>query len=419
MLHTKSKVTPCLTEYDLRIDTMGKRATKIDNIALKRRIDLSLTYTNIVTFAAVSVFLPYVLTAIVLTFLAVYIIANKYTRQLIFVHEGSFLLKIFFGYILILPVIYHNWMGLFVGVGIIMASVIGLFMRSVMTRELYERTLHMVCALSLTSTGYALIEFILNLILDGRHSHRIASVFSHPNYFGTMTGMILIICAYKLLTGQESKLFYTVVGTANVISMYLCKSMFVWIEVFVGVTVLLIVFKKFRLLAVWLTAAAAGAACIFLLNLNLIPRLSDADDTLNIRLQIWELAVRQIKESPWFGHGFMSFSYVYHAAYHGNLIPHSHSIYLDMLLNFGIVGTVLFLLFLGRYYLTLLKSRFEDKNIVITGLILAVTAAALVHGTTDLTLLWIQTFPLFLLIASGLGADEKNGRYHINTDCFF
>jgi hypothetical protein len=80
---------------------------------------------------------------------------------------------------------------------------------------------------------------------------------------------------------------------------------------------------------------------------------------------------------------------------------------------------MMFLWFLGRYLLPLLKSRFEDKNVVITGLILAVTASALVHGATDLTLLWIQTFPLFLLILSGIGADEKNGRYHINTDCFF
>ncbi len=401
------------------MDLLGRKATSIEHIALKRRIELSLTYTNIITFTAISVFLPYILTAIVLTFLSVYIIANKYTRQLIFVHRGSGVLKLFFGYILMIPLIYRNWMGVVVGIAMILAVVLGLFIRSVMTKELYERTLHMICAVSLTSTGYALIEFIMNALLDGRHSHRIASVFSHPNYFGTITGMVLIICAYKLLTGQENKWFYYIVGIANVVSMYLCKSMFVWIEVFVGVTVLLIVFKKYRLLTLWLSAAALGAVCIFLLNLHIIPRLSDANDTLNIRLQIWELAVRQIKANPWFGHGFMSFSYLFHAAYQGNLIPHSHSIYLDMLLNFGIVGTLMFLWFLGRYYLSLLKSRFEDKNIVITGLILAVTAAALVHGATDLTLLWIQTFPLFLLILSGIGADEKNGRYHINTDCFF
>ncbi len=401
------------------MDLLGKRATNIEHIALKRRIDLSLTYTNIITFTAVSVFLPYVLTAIVLTFLAAYIIANKYTRQLIFVHKGSGILRLFFGYILIIPFIYRNWTGLIVGIGMILAIVLGLFIRSVMTRELYEKTLHMICALSLTGIGYAWIEFIMNTLLDGRHSHRIASVYSHPNYFGTMIGMVLLICVYKLMNGQESKWFYYVVGIANITGMYLCKSMFVWIEVFVGVTVLFIVFKKYRLLTLWLSAAVLGSVCIFFLNLHIIPRLSDANDTLSIRLRIWELAIRQIKAAPWFGHGFMSFSYLYNAAYHGNMIPHSHSIYLDILLNFGIIGTLIFLLFFARYYISLLKSRFEDKNVAITGLILAVTAAAVIHGAVDLTLLWIQTFPLFLLILSGIGAEEKNGRYHINTDCFF
>ena len=397
----------------------GKRAIKIEHIALRRRVDLSLTYTNIITFTVVSVFLPYILTAIVLTFLSVYIIINKYTRQLIFVHQGSGVLKLFFGYVLIIPFIYRNWTGLIVGIGMLLAIVLGLFIRSVMTKELYERTLQMICALSLTGIGYAWIEFIMNIILDGRHIHRISSVFAHPNYFGTMTGMVLLICTYKLLTGQENKWFYYIVGIANITGMYLCKSMFVWVEIFVGVTVLLIVFKKYRLLTLWLSAAVIGAVCIFLLNMNIIPRLSDANDTLNIRLQIWELAIRRIKATPWFGHGFMSFSYLFHAVYQGNIVPHSHSIYLDMLLNFGIIGTLIFIWFLFRYYISLLKSRFEDKNIAITGLILAVTAAALVHGVVDLTLLWIQTFPLFLLILSGIGAEEKNGRYHINTDCFY
>ena len=362
--------------------------------------------------------MPYILTAIVLTFLSVYVVANKYTRQLIFVHKGSGMLKVIFGYILMLPLVFHNWMGLIVGIGMTMVVMLGLFMRSIMTKELYEKTLHLICSLSLATTGYGFVEFLYNLVMDGRHSHRIASVFSHPNYFGTITGMVLIICAYKLLTGQGNKWFYYCVGSANVISMYLCKSMFVWVEVFIGVTVLLLIFKKYRILGLWLSAAVIGAICIFLLNMNIIPRITDAGETTSIRLQIWKLAIRQIQASPWFGHGFMSFNYVYHAAYQGNMIPHSHSFYLDTLLNFGVVGTGMLVWYMIRYYLTMIKHRFTEHNIMITGLIIAVTMAALVHGAADLTLFWIQTFPLFLIILSGLGADEKNGRYHINTDCF-
>lgn len=301
----------------------------------------------------------------------------------------------------------------------IMAMIFGLFMRSVMTKEIYERVLHLICIMSLTSAGYAIFEKLLNLLLDSRHSHRIASVFSHPNYFGTVVGTVIIICAYKLLTNQGNRLFYILVGLVNTVSIYLCKSMFVWVEVFIGVTVLLLMLKYYRLLVLWLTAAVVGGVSIFILKLPIIPRLSDMNVTIYLREQIWALAVRQIKANPLFGHGFMSFSYIYDSSYKNNLIPHAHSIYLDMLMNFGIVGSVLFLWFLFKYYLSLFYTRIKEKNTIITSLILAVSLAALVHGATDLTLLWIQTFPLFLIVMSGLGADEKNGRYHINTDWFF
>jgi O-antigen ligase len=379
-------------------------------------MDVSLTNTNIITFTTVSIFLPYVLTGIVLAFLSVYIIIKKDTRQRIFVHNGSNTLKLLFAYILVIPFIYKNWIGLAVGVGIILAIILGLFMRSVMTSRLYEKILTLICVLSLTSAGYAMIERLVNIISDSRHSHRIAAVFSHPNYFGTIIGTVIIICAYKILTNQEHKWFYFVVAFINVISMYLCKSMFVWVEVFLGIVVLLVILKKHVLLALWFGAAVLGSFLIFVLDFNIIPRLSDVEVTVRLRGQIWRLAMEQIKASPLFGHGFMSFYYLFNSTYRNRRIPHSHSIYLDMLLNFGVVGTGLFLWFIIKYYVTLIKDRMKENNIMITSLIVAVVVAALAHGATDLTLLWIQTFPLLMIILSGLGAQEKTERHQITVE---
>jgi O-antigen ligase len=379
-------------------------------------MDVSLTNTNIITFTTVSIFLPYVLTGIVLAFLSVYIIIKKDTRQRIFVHNGSNTLKLLFAYILVIPFIYKNWIGLAVGVGIILAIILGLFMRSVMTSRLYEKILTLICVLSLTSAGYAMIERLVNIISDSRHSHRIAAVFSHPNYFGTIIGTVIIICAYKILTNQEHKWFYFVVAFINVISMYLCKSMFVWVEVFLGIVVLLVILKKHVLLALWFGAAVLGSFLIFVLDFNIIPRLSDVEVTVRLRGQIWRLAMEQIKASPLFGHGFMSFYYLFNSTYRNRRIPHSHNIYLDMLLNFGVVGTGLFLWFIIKYYVILIKDRMKENNIMITALIVAVVVAALAHGATDLTLLWIQTFPLLMIILSGLGAQEKTERHQITVE---
>lgn len=388
--------------------------TIIENIAIKRRIDVSLTQTNIITYTAVAIFLPYILSAIVISFISIYVLVNKQTRQLIFLHKGAKAMKLFFAYALVIPFIYGNWIGFVVGIGVILVLSLGLYLRSVMTKELYERILTLICAFSLTSAGYAIIERIIHLVDDGRHPERISAVFFHPNYFGTIVGTVVIICAYKVLTNQEHKWFYYMVAGMNVISMYLCKSMFVWVEVFIGIAVLLFVLKRHRLLALWLFAAALGGFMIIFLDMDIIPRLSDVEVTVRLRQQIWRMTIEQIKNNPLFGHGFYSFMYLFDCSYRDQVIPHSHSIYLDMLLNFGIVGTALFLWYFVRYFITVLVKCFKERNTMISALILAVTASALVHGATDITLLWVQTLPFMVFILSGAGALEKKGRYENN-----
>lgn len=396
----------------------------IDNIALKRRVEgslaerrveVSLTGINIATYTVAAIFLPYILSTIILISLAVYILANQQTRQLVLVQKGSVFMKLFLAYALILPLIYKNWIGFAAGAGVVLAMVLASYIRAIMTSELFERMLTLICGLSLTSAGYAILEKITKTLEFGWKNQRISAVFFHPNYFGTIVGTVIIICAYKVLTKQNHKWFYCMVALVNVFSMYLCKSMFVWVEVFIGVAVLLFVLKRYRLLALWLSAAAAGAFMILFANLNIIPRLNDVEVTVGLRQRIWELTIDQIRQTPLFGHGLYSFIYLFDCSYRNQLLPHAHSIYLDLLLNFGIIGTSMFLIFTVKYYRSVLSICFKKKNTMITSLILAVTASALVHGTTDVTLLWVQTLPLFLFIMSGLGAYENNEAYNTLT----
>lgn len=327
-------------------------------------------------------------------------------------------MKLFFVYVLAVPLLYHNLLGVAVGFGMILAIVLGLYLRSIMTKELYERMLTLICVLSLTSTGYAMIEAFFNIMDDGVNRHRIAAVFSHPNYFGTIAATVIIICAYRFLTNKDYRWFYTFTAAMNVVSLYLCKSMFAFAEVVIGITVLLWMLKRHRLFALWITCAVIGAVLVFYGGVDLIPRLGDITLTLKIRQDIWKLAISQISRNPFTGHGFMSFAYLYDASFRNNLIPHAHSIYIDMILNFGIVGSFLFLWYFARYYMAVLKTGRKREKSQSAALILAVTAAALLHGATDLTLLWIQTFPLFLLILAGQGSEEKEEQFVRGIELF-
>lgn len=310
-------------------------------------------------------------------------------------------------YMLIVPFLYGNWLGVAVGISMILVILLGLFLKSIMTNELYEKVLTVICVLSLISTSWAISERFVNIILNHGHStHRISAMFSHPNYFGTVAGTVIIICAYKVFS--QGHKWFCYIAIMNVISIYLSKSMFAWVEVFIGITVLLLLLKKPLLLAVWLFGAALCGYLIFVLDINVIPRLSDIAETTKLHQGIWELAVEQIKRSPFIGHGFMSYLYVFKNYYHYHPMVHAHSLYLDMMLNFGLMGILPAMWYLIKFYRTVFRACFKAKNYLIATLVLSVTAAALVHGITDLTLFWIQTLPLFLIILAGMGVYDKH-----------
>ena len=374
----------------------------------KQERDNLFSETLIVILIAAAVFFPYIISGIVLISLAIYIILKRQTRKLILIHEGSKVLLLFCAFAFFVGAIYKNWIGLAVAFGFTLAFVLGLYLRSVMTRNLFERVLTMICVLSLMGTVYALVEkFVFPYFGMGNGDNRASAMFFYPNYFGNIISIVIIICAYKVLTRQGKKWFYYIIAFMNVISLYLCESMFAWVEIFLGVAVLLFLLDMHRLLALWLLMATVASFVIIVLDVNIIPRLSQAEVTTEIRFKIWDFAIKQIKEAPLFGHGFMSFLYTDTEQQLGFLVPHSHNIILELLLDFGIVGTVLFLWYFVKYYITLIKTHLSQDKTWITSLIFAISAAAMVHGLVDLTLMWIQTLPLFLFILAGLGAYEK------------
>lgn len=382
-----------------------KRELIIENKAIKRQREESLTYNNIIMLTVVAIFLPYIIAGIVLVGLGIYLTLNQQTRKIILSHKNSKYTIMFFVFYLLEALVYKNWFGTAAGLGLILAIMIGYFQRSFMTEEFYERVLTLVCILSITSSTCAITQkFIISAVDDYYRYNRISAMFLHPNYFGTITAIVIIICAYKILTNQGPRWLYCFIGCLNVVSIYLSESMFAWVEVFVGIGVLLFVLKRYRLLLAWTSIGAIAAYLILFLNVGLIPRLSDAKKTLSMRFEIWNFAIEQIRKYPLFGHGSMSCAFLSYKE--GHLIPHSHSILLDNLMNYGFIGTTIMALYFIRYYTRVISLIWKEKKTRVLSLILAVSAAAMVHGLTDVTLFWIQTLPLFIFILSGCGTSE-------------
>lgn len=364
-----------------------------------------LTDSNLVMVTAAAIFLPYILSGILLVAAAIFITINKQTREVWLLHKGIKGILAFQLFFQAVSFFYGNWMGVLGGFVFTLAAILGIYQYQVMTAELYEKSLKLMCIFSCFSTLYALVEQVM-ITENYIHYERVCSIFFYPNYFATISATVVLICAYKLLTGQGDKKIYWITLFMNLINIYLSQSMFGWVEVLAGISVMLLVLKYYRLLYTFTGAAAVGIGLILLVNPDIIPRISEANITLGMRFQIWRDAITFIKEAPLFGKGSMTYAF---ATLHlGRLVVHSHSIFLESLLNYGILGSIVLVAVLGRFLLNMVRKCFYQRNTGIAPLILGVAGAALVHGLTDVTLMWLQTLPLFLFILAGAGALQKN-----------
>lgn len=368
------------------------------------KIENVLTDTNLVLITAASIFLPYMIAGVILIVVAIYITLNRQTREVCLANKtirGILYFQLFFQAV---SLIYGNWMGVIGGFVFSLAAILGIFQYQTMTSELYEKSLKIMCIFSCFSTVYALVEKAL-ISIDYLRYERVCSIFFYPNYFATISATVVLICAYKLLTGQRDRKIYYLAIFMNLINIYLSQSMFGWVEVIAGISVMLFVLKYYKLLYSFTGIAAVGIGLILLINPDIIPRISEANITLGMRFQIWQDALAFIKDAPLLGKGTMTYAYT--TLQMGRLVPHSHNILLESILNYGLIGSLVLFSAFGKFLLDIVRKCIYQKNTLITSLILGVTGAALVHGMTDVTLMWLQTMPLFVFILAGAGALQK------------
>ena len=188
----------------------------------------------------------------------------------------------------------------------------------------------------------------------------------------------------------------------NLIGLYLCASVSAFIAMAFAVVTLLLLKGRYKLVG-GLVLLSAAVVAIGLIFPDIVPRGMEAiDNTCEQRLSIWTTAVKGIKQHPLLGTGAMSYQMIYEQ-FGGYKTYHCHNLLLDTLLNFGFVG----LAAIGVYAITQLKLlilRFKNNicsNMNI--LLVAVFMAVMVHGMTDVTIFWIQTGMLFMLMFSSTG----------------
>ena len=114
-----------------------------------------------------------------------------------------------------------------------------------------------------------------------------------------------------------------------------------------------------------------------------------------LRVEIIDMAFRIFKKTNiLYGHG--NFFYYKFTNY---VYPHSHNALVELLLSYGLIGTIALLVVFLRYLYDILRN---DRNNVLK---IALIAGIVVHNFTDFAIFWVQTVLLFIM---ALASKEQN-----------
>lgn len=314
----------------------------------------------------------------------------------------------------IVSLFYQNYYGFVCSIGILVILSFVLYYRIHIDSRLFEYITNCIIVLSIFASLYGLIEYIgilnsynidqFEIMIFNRPQDRINSVFFNANYYAMMIEFFVCLTFYKILKIKDIKLewkkfiYYVAVIGLNLFVLLLTACRTAWPALAGGILIMLIVDKHHKTCACIL--ALVIVACIyFLLNPSKFPRVDNIVAYFMTRAGIWEVAIQNIITHPLFGEGPMTYMHIY-PLYHGHPTEHAHSIYLDPLLCFGIVG----LLTIAPYIYSNIQRLYRlwklkvDKTLV--ALIVSFTVMIFIHGILDYTIFFVQTGFLYLLIAS-------------------
>ncbi len=227
---------------------------------------------------------------------------------------------------------------------------------------------------------------------------RVYSTFSNPNVFGEFLIMVIPFAAVLCLNGKTwfSKLFW--LGNVGILSLALVLtfSRGCWVGLILSLGIMAILVDK-RLIWFFLVALLAAP---FVLPTTIMDRFLSIgnmkDSSTSYRVYIWLGTIAMLKDFFWcgIGLGVTSFNLIYPLYSYSEVVaPHSHSLYLQLFVEYGVIGFIVFMVIM--YYL--LKDNFisykKTKNFIAIATISAM-AGFMFESATDYT--WYNYRVLFI-----------------------
>ena len=359
-----------------------------------------------------SIFLPFYLFVIIFISYLLWLVYTGEMKGILKRLSQHPVLLFFIAYSTAISLLAQNVMGVVSSVAMFLFAIFFYYYQSQLTPKFFRLTIEGILALSVFAAAFAALEHFqivkkfdytfLSPRMQVWHQNRAEVAFFNPNYYGIICCFCIMIGFYLISTTKLRwlRIFSMIAIFANLFGLNFTQNRTAFPAIIFGAIIYLFTtIKNWR--AFWLSVGVFGIGLAFLFSSDLGVRMGTLDSSMEERVSIWNAGMALFKQNPFWGEGPLTYMHSFPrigAPYH----EHAHSIYIDTILSYGVVGTVL----LGIASTTPVRMLIDMSQVPskrpILGLYLSFLTVVAVHGIFDLALFWIQSSFIFLLVMCSL-----------------
>ena len=359
-----------------------------------------------------SIFLPFYLFVIIFISYLLWLVYTGEMKGILKRLSQHSVLLFFIAYSTAISLLAQNVMGVVSSVAMFLFAIFFYYYQSQLTPKFFRLTIEGILALSVFAAAFAALEHFqivkkfdytfLSPRMQVWHQNRAEVAFFNPNYYGIICCFCIMIGFYLISTTKLRwlRIFSMIAIFANLFGLNFTQNRTAFPAIIFGAIIYLFTtIKNWR--AFWLSIGVFGVGLAFLFSSDLGVRMGTLDSSMEERVSIWNAGMALFKQNPFWGEGPLTYMHSFPrigAPYH----EHAHSIYIDTILSYGVVGTVL----LGIASTTPVRMLIDMSQVPskrpILGLYLSFLTVVAVHGIFDLALFWLQSSFIFLLVMCSL-----------------
>lgn len=359
-----------------------------------------------------SIFLPFYLFVIIFISYLLWLVYTGEMKGILKRLSQHPVLLFFIAYSTAISLLAQNVMGVVSSVAMFLFAIFFYYYQAQLTPRFFRLTIEGILASSVLAAVFAALEHFqivkkfdytfLSPRMQVWHQNRAEVAFFNPNYYGIICCFCIMIGFYLISTTKLRwlRIFSMIAIFANLFGLNFTQNRTAFPAIIFGAIIYLFTtIKNWR--AFWLSIGVFGVGLAFLFSSDLGVRMGTLDSSMEERVSIWNAGMALFKQNPFWGEGPLTYMHSFPrigAPYH----EHAHSIYIDTILSYGVVGTVL----LGIASATPVRMLIDMSQVPskrpILGLYLSFLTVVAVHGIFDLALFWIQSSFIFLLVMCSL-----------------